>query len=63
MIGEVDEAGGVEAQRHLAASVAGAQVAAFPRVAHMIHLEEPDRFNQLVLAFLAAAADRSETLD
>jgi hypothetical protein len=28
----------------------------------MIQLEEPDRFNQLVLEFLAAAADRRETL-
>ena len=62
MIGEVDEAGGVEAERHLAASVAGAQVVAFPGVAHMIHLEEPDRFNQLVIEFLAGAADRRETL-
>jgi pimeloyl-ACP methyl ester carboxylesterase len=57
MIGEVDEVGGVEAERHLAASVAGSQVVAFPRVAHMIHLEEPDRFNRLVLEFLAGAAD------
>jgi 3-oxoadipate enol-lactonase len=57
MIDEVDEVGGVEAERHLAASVAGSQVVAFPRVAHMIHLEEPDRFNRLVLEFLAGAAD------
>jgi hypothetical protein len=28
----------------------------------MIHLEEPDRFNQLVIEFLAGAADRRETL-
>ena len=56
MIGEVDEAGGVEAERHLGASIAGAQVVAFPGVAHMIHLEEPDRFNQLVLEFLAGLA-------
>ena len=62
LIGEVDEAGGVEAERHLAASVSGAQVVAFPGVAHMIHLEEPDRFNQLVLEFLAGVADRREAL-
>ena len=62
MIGEVDEAGGVEAERHLAASVSGAQVVAFPGVAHMIHLEEPDRFNRLVLEFLAGVADRREAL-
>lgn len=62
MIGEVDEAGGVEAERHLAASIAGAQVVAFPGVAHMIHLEEPDRFNQLVLEFLAGLATEANPL-
>jgi 3-oxoadipate enol-lactonase len=58
MIGDVDEAGGVVAQRHLAASVAGAQVVEFPGVAHMIQLEEPERFNALVLDFLANADRR-----
>jgi 3-oxoadipate enol-lactonase len=53
MIGEVDEPGGVVAERHLAASVAGARVVEFPGVAHMIHLEQPERFNRLVLDFLA----------
>jgi pimeloyl-ACP methyl ester carboxylesterase len=33
--------------------VAGAQVVEFPGVAHMIQLEEPERFNGLVLEFLA----------
>jgi pimeloyl-ACP methyl ester carboxylesterase len=37
-------------------------VVTFPGVAHMIHLEEPDRFNQLVLEFLAGVADRREAL-
>ncbi len=53
MIGEVDEAGGVAAERHLATSVAGARQVEFPSVAHMIQLEEPERFNRLVLDFLA----------
>jgi 3-oxoadipate enol-lactonase len=53
MVGDADEAGGVDAGRHLAASVAGARVVEFPGVAHMIQLEEPDRFNELVLDFLA----------
>jgi pimeloyl-ACP methyl ester carboxylesterase len=52
MVGEVDEAGGVAAGRHLAASVPGARLVEFPGVAHMIQLEEPQRFNQLVLEFL-----------
>jgi 3-oxoadipate enol-lactonase len=53
MIGEVDEAGGIAAERHLTASVAGARLVEFPGVAHMIQLEEPERFNQLTLDFLS----------
>jgi 3-oxoadipate enol-lactonase len=53
MIGDADEPGGVAAGRHLAASVAGARHVEFHNVAHMIQLEEPDRFNALVLEFLA----------
>jgi 3-oxoadipate enol-lactonase len=58
MVGEVDEAGGVAAGRHLATSVPGARLVEFPGVAHMIQLEEPERFSQLVLDFLAEV-DRS----
>ena len=58
MVGGVDEAGGVTAGRHLAASVPGARLVEFPGVAHMIQLEEPERFNQLVLEFLADADRR-----
>jgi 3-oxoadipate enol-lactonase len=56
MVGEVDEPGGVVAERHLAASVDGARLVEFPGVAHMIQLEEPERFNALVLEFLAEVA-------
>ena len=52
LIGEVDEPESVAAERHLAASVVGAKAVEFPGVAHMIHLEEPERFNQLILDFL-----------
>jgi 3-oxoadipate enol-lactonase len=54
LIGDADEAGTVAGGRHLAASVDGAELVEFPGVAHMIHLEEPDRVNQLVLEFLDA---------
>jgi 3-oxoadipate enol-lactonase len=53
LIGAVDEAGGVAAGRHLAASVPGAHAVELPDVAHMIQLEQPERFNELVLEFLA----------
>ena len=52
LIGEVDEPESVAAERHLAASVVGAKAVEFPGVAHMMHLEEPERFNQLILDFL-----------
>jgi 3-oxoadipate enol-lactonase len=54
LIGQADEPAAVLAERHLASSVAGAKVVEFPGVAHMIHLEEPQRFNELVLEFLEA---------
>jgi 3-oxoadipate enol-lactonase len=52
MIGEVDEAAGVAAGRHLASSVADARLVEFPNAAHMIQLEEPERFNGLLVDFL-----------
>lgn len=61
VIGEADEAGSVAAERLLAASVAAARVVEFPGVAHMIHLEEPERFNRLVLDFLAEVDRELET--
>jgi pimeloyl-ACP methyl ester carboxylesterase len=56
LIGQADEPGAVLAERHLASSVAGARVVEFPGVAHMIQLEEPQRFNELVLEFLPVGA-------
>ncbi|MDQ2982007.1 MAG: alpha/beta fold hydrolase [Actinomycetota bacterium] len=56
LIGEVDEPGCVVAEHHLAGAVPGARSVEFPGVAHMIHLEEPQRFNEVVLDFLAEAS-------
>ena len=47
--------GGVLAGRHIAETVPDAQLIEFPDVAHMIQLEEPERFNRLVIDFLAGA--------
>ncbi len=63
MVGAVDEPGGVVAGRHLAASVPGARLLEFRGVAHMIHLEEPERFNRLVLDFLAEVDGRRDATD
>jgi pimeloyl-ACP methyl ester carboxylesterase len=54
VIGLDDEPGCVVAERHLAESVEGAEVVELPGVAHMIQLEEPERFSRLVLDFLGA---------
>jgi 3-oxoadipate enol-lactonase len=59
MLGDVDEAGCVAAMRHLAASVDGARLEEFSGVAHMIQLEDPERFNRLVLEFLAGLEPRA----
>jgi 3-oxoadipate enol-lactonase len=53
LVGTADEPGGVLNGRHVAAEVAGARLVEFEGVAHMIQLEEPERFNKLVLEFLA----------
>jgi 3-oxoadipate enol-lactonase len=53
MTGLVDEAGGLAAARHLAATVPAARLVEFPGVAHMIQLEEPEGFNKLLLEFLS----------
>jgi pimeloyl-ACP methyl ester carboxylesterase len=53
LAGDADEPGCIAAERHLAASLPDARIVEFPGVAHMIQLEEPERFNQLVLEFLA----------
>ena len=58
MIGEADEPRGVAAGRHLAASVGGARLVEFADVAHMIQMEAAQRFNDVVLEFLAEVHSR-----
>lgn len=53
MVGRADEAPSVASGRYLAASAPDARLVEFPDVAHMIHLEQPERFMALVLEFLA----------
>ena len=48
MLGTLDEPATSDSMRHLAASVPGAQLVEFES-AHMINLEHPDRFNELLL--------------
>ena len=53
LLGTFDEPGTSEAMRHLAGSVPGARLEVF-ETAHMINLEQPERFNQVLLEFLGA---------
>lgn len=53
MIGTLDEPGGVINGRRMADLIHGARLVEFPDAAHMLQLEQPERFMQLTLAFLA----------
>ena len=52
MIGTLDDPGVRESCRHLAAVVPGARLEVFEGAAHMINLEQPDRFNRVLRSFL-----------
>lgn len=54
MLGTLDDPGTSDAMRHLAASVPGARLEVF-ETAHMINLEQPDRFNALLREHFASA--------
>jgi 3-oxoadipate enol-lactonase len=53
VIGTADEPGGVLNARFVADEVDGARLVAFAEVAHMVQLEQPERFNRVVLEFLS----------
>jgi 3-oxoadipate enol-lactonase len=56
MLGALDDPGTSASMRHLAQAVAGARLEVFEGAAHMINLEQPDRFNRLLLEFFGEAA-------
>ncbi len=53
MVGDLDEPSTQLSCRRLAEQVPGARLEVFHGAAHMINLEQPERFNRLVLEFLA----------
>ena len=53
ILGTLDEPGTQESMRHLAESVPGARLEVFEGAAHMLNLEQPDRFDALLRDFLA----------
>jgi 3-oxoadipate enol-lactonase len=54
MVGDLDEPGTVQSCRHLAANVADGRLELFEGTAHMFNLEQPERFNEVLLGFLGA---------
>ena len=55
MVGDLDESGTVESCRRLARDIPDARLELFEGVAHMVNLEQPERFTRLVLDFLGDA--------
>ncbi|HEX5396804.1 MAG TPA: alpha/beta hydrolase [Candidatus Limnocylindria bacterium] len=56
MVGDLDERTTQLACHHLADTVAGARFEGFHGAAHMLNLEQPEKFTRLVLEFLAESA-------
>jgi 3-oxoadipate enol-lactonase len=52
IVGDIDTSSTIAAMNLLADQVAGARLVVFPGVAHMVNMEQPERFNAVVLEFL-----------
>ncbi len=52
MIGTLDEPETQASMQYLAGRVPGARLEVFEGVAHLINLEQPDRFNRVLRGFL-----------
>ena len=55
LVGEADQVATLDAAHRLASEVSHAQTVSWPGVAHMLSLERPDVFGQVVLTFIATA--------
>ena len=56
MLGTLDDPGTSESMRHLADAVPGARLTVFEGAAHLVNLEQPERFNAGLREFLDAAS-------
>lgn len=61
IVGTLDEPGTQASCRHLAECVPGARLEIFEGAAHMLNLEQPDRFNGLLRQFLDANSPAQAT--
>lgn len=55
LVGTLDDAETQDACRHLASSVPGAKLETFQGAAHMLNLEQPERFTRILRDFFASA--------
>ena len=56
ILGTLDEPGTSASMRHLAESVPHARLEPFEGAAHMLNMEQPERFNRLLREFLDASS-------
>lgn len=63
MVGDLDEGGTIAACRKLATDIPNARLELFEGVAHMVNLEQPERFTRLVREFLAHGNRQGELAD
>ncbi|HEY7833200.1 MAG TPA: alpha/beta hydrolase [Ktedonobacterales bacterium] len=54
IVGDYDESATIAMMNMLAVAVPGARKVVFPGTAHMVNMEQPERFNATVLGFLAS---------
>jgi pimeloyl-ACP methyl ester carboxylesterase len=59
IVGELDDDATKASMRHLAERVPGARVESFP-TAHMVNLEQPERFNEVLGAFLDGVGSHAQ---
>jgi pimeloyl-ACP methyl ester carboxylesterase len=59
MVGTVDDPGTRDSMRQLASRVAWAQLEVFDGAAHMLNLEQPERFNRVLRQFLDEVSART----
>lgn len=53
IVGELDMATPIYDSKLMADQISGAQLATIPGAAHLSNLEQPERFNQIVEAFVS----------
>jgi 3-oxoadipate enol-lactonase len=59
--GELDQATPPSDARLMADQISNARLTIIPQAAHLVNLEQPDTFNQIVAAFASAFGNRKQS--